>query len=149
MRSLHLIDIENLLGDPWLTGPVVGETYEAALAAGGYRNGDLVYVAANRWMLGELGFVAHTPCQLLVAHGEDGADLALLAQAPPEWVVKRFDRLVIASGDHIFAARANTVRAKGVLVDVVRGVGGVSKDLLAIDPSPKRMNIDARELANV
>lgn len=73
MRSLHLIDLENLLGDPWAKGPVVGETYEAALAAGGYRSGDLVFVAANRWMLGELGFVAHTPCQLLVAHGEDGA----------------------------------------------------------------------------
>lgn len=63
--------------------------------------------------------------------------------------MKRFDRLVIASGDHIFATRANTVRAKGVLVDVVRGVGGVSKDLLAIDPAPKRMNIGARQLANV
>lgn len=139
MRSLHLIDIENLLGDPWITGPAVGDTYEAALAAGEHRPGDLVYVAANRWMLAELGFVAHTPCHLFVAHGEDGADIALLAHAPPEWVAKRFDRLVIASGDHIFATRANAVREMGVLVDVVRGIGGVSRDLLAINPRPARV----------
>src|SRR5262245_24660548 len=49
---------------------------------------------------------AHTPCRTLVAHGADGADLALVAQAAPEWVAKRFDRMVIASGDGIFAARA-------------------------------------------
>jgi hypothetical protein len=132
-RTLHLIDIENLLGDPWVTGARVAEAYEAALRAGGYRTGDLVFVAANRWMLAELGFAAQTPCRMLVASGADGADLALLAQAPPDWVAKRFDRLVIASGDGIFAARAAAAHALGVYVDVVGGIGGVSKKLRPFD----------------
>src|SRR4051794_12488298 len=132
-RTLHLIDIENLLGDPWVTGPRVADVYEAALVEAAYRPGDLVFVAANRWMLGELGFAPHTPCRLMVACGEDGADFALLAQAAPEWVVRRFDRLVIASGDGIFAARAHACAELGVQVEIICGVGKVSKKLCRFD----------------
>jgi hypothetical protein len=132
-RTLHLIDIENLIGDPWATGPRVADAYEAALVEADYRPGDLVFVAANRWMLGELGFAPHTPCTLLVAHGEDGADLALLAHAAPEWVAKRFDRMVVASGDGIFAARARACADLGVQVEIVCGVGKVSKQLRPFD----------------
>jgi hypothetical protein len=134
-RTLHLVDIENLLGDPWATGPRVATAYEDALAAGGYREGDLVFVACNRWMVRELAFVPHTQCRLLVAHGADGADLALLAQAAPEWVAKRFDRMVVASGDGIFAARARACAELGVQVEVVRGASSVSKQLRRFDSS--------------
>jgi hypothetical protein len=134
-RTLHLIDIENLLGSPRVTGPQVAAAYERALAAGAYREGDLVYVAANPWMWRELAFAPHTPCRMLIAHGEDGADLALLAQAAPEWVVKRFDRLVIGSGDGIFAARAEAIADLGVEVEVVCGVGHMSKKLRRFDAS--------------
>jgi hypothetical protein len=44
--------------------------------------------------------------------GPDGADKVLLAEADPTDVARRFDRLVIASGDHIFGALANEVRAR-------------------------------------
>jgi hypothetical protein len=134
-RTLHLIDIENLIGDPWITGPRVAEVYEAALVEAGYRPGDLVFVAANRWLLGELGFVPHTPCRLMTACGADGADLALLAQAPPEWVAKRFDRMVVASGDGIFAARARACAELGVEVEIIYGAGKVSKKLRRFDSS--------------
>jgi hypothetical protein len=134
-RTLHLVDIENLIGDPFATGPRVAVAYETALTAGGYRDGDLVYVASNPWMWRELAFAPHTPCRMLIAHGEDGADLALLAQAAPEWVAKRFDRMVIGSGDGIFAARAEAVADLGVEVEVVCGVGHMSKKLRRFDAS--------------
>ena len=41
-------------------------------------------------------------------HGRDGADTMLLAQMPPELVAKRFARLVVGSGDGIFAVSPST-----------------------------------------
>jgi hypothetical protein len=140
-RALHLVDLENLLGNPWATGARVAEAYEAALVAGRHRPGDLVYVAANRWLLAELGFVAHTPCRLLVASGPDGADLVLLEQAQPTWVAERFDRLVIVSGDGIFASVAHAARASGLQVDVVRGASKVSRRLQGLCPKIERVAV--------
>jgi len=38
-RSLHLVDLENLLGDPWVTGPRVGWALEQYFAVAGWRVG--------------------------------------------------------------------------------------------------------------
>jgi hypothetical protein len=143
-RALHLIDLENLIGDPWATGPGVAETYERALAAAGHAPGDLVVVAANRWLLAELGFVAHTSCQMLVAHGRDGADLALLGWGNPEWIAGRFARLVVASGDGIFGDAVARAHALGVRVDVVHGGGALSKRLRRPDTGVVRIVVPAK-----
>ena len=132
-RALHLVDLENVIGDPWATGPGVAEVYETVLTTGGHRAGDIVVVAANRWLLAELGFVAHTSCQKLVAHGPDGADLALLDWADASWIVQRFERLVVASGDGIFADVVRAARDAGLEVDVVFGGGAVSNRIRALD----------------
>ena len=132
-RALHLVDLENVIGDPWATGPGVAEVYETVLTTGGHRAGDIVVVAANRWLLAELGFVAHTSCQKLVAHGPDGADLALLDWADASWIVQRFERLVVASGDGIFADVVRTARGSGLEVDVVFGGGAVSNRIRALE----------------
>jgi hypothetical protein len=126
-RALHLVDLENVVGDPFVKGRAVADVYETVLTAGGHRTGDLVVVAANPWMLTELGFVAHTPCQLIAARGRDGADRALLGWARADWIVTRFDRLVVASGDGIFGSMVRAVRDAGVRVDVVHGGGRLSK----------------------
>ena len=65
-------------------------------------------------------------CTVHTAVGEDGADLALLAHAAPEFVERRAGRLVIGSGDHIFIARALAVRDRGVGVLVVARSGSAS-----------------------
>ena len=49
----------------------------------------------------------------------DGADLALLAHAAPEFVGRRAGRLVIGSGDHALIPRALAARALGVGVLVI------------------------------
>jgi hypothetical protein len=53
----------------------------------------------------------------------------LLSLAPPELVARCYDRLVIGSGDHIFAARAHTARDLGVEILVVARAGGCSSRL--------------------
>jgi hypothetical protein len=143
-RALHLVDLENVIGDPWATGPGVAEVYETVLTTGRHLLGDLVVVAANRWLLAELGFVAHTSCQKVVAHGPDGADLALLAWADAPWIVRRFDRLVVASGDGIFAAVVRGARDGGLEVDVVFGGGAVSNRIRALDAALLPVTVPAK-----
>lgn len=117
-RTLHLVDLENLAG-----GPFAGVAAMVA-TAGGYRRaahprkGDHVVVAVNPHIAYEAGSL-WPGARLLAAHGPDGADRALLAEADPDWVSRHYDRVVIGSGDHIFAALAWQLRAAGLAVVVV------------------------------
>ncbi len=118
-RTLHLVDLENLLGDPWATGPRVGWALEQYFEVAGWRTGDLVYVAANPHLVKEFCFDPPVGWSLHAARGPDGADIALLAHAAPEFVARRAGRMVVGSGDHIFAERAQRVADSGVAVLVV------------------------------
>jgi hypothetical protein len=128
-RTLHLVDIENLVGDPFATKAEALGAFERYLELAGYRDGDQVIVAANPGLIREIGFDLPVPCNLHAACGEDGADLILLAQAEPGWVANRFDRLVIGSGDAEFSATALAVRDLGTPVVVVSRPSSLSKRL--------------------
>lgn len=128
-RALHLVDLENVIGDPRAHGPGVARAYEAVLRTGNHRCGDLVVVAANARMLAQLAFTPHTACQLMVGSGPDGADLRLMAWGSPAWIAQRFDRLVVASGDGIFADVVHATCERGMSVEVLHGRGGVSARL--------------------
>jgi hypothetical protein len=77
-----------------------------------------VIVASNPWLGYEVALDLPVPANVHWAHGHDGADIMLLSLAPPELTV-RFGRLVIGSGDGIFATRAGIARDLGVEVEVV------------------------------
>jgi len=141
-RALHLIDLENVLGDPWLCGPGVAAVYEEVLVSGGYRPTDLVVVAVNPGLVPQLGFGPHTPCQLLAARGRDGADRALLGWATPEWIATRFDRLVVASGDGIFTEIVCAARDLGLAVEVLYGRGQASARLRRADVPLVRVPVE-------
>jgi uncharacterized LabA/DUF88 family protein len=64
-----------------------------------------------------------------VRSGENGADLELLAILAQESVETRFDRVVIGSGDGIFALAAARLQAAGVNVTVVVRRGALSRSL--------------------
>lgn len=128
-RSLHLVDLENLLGDPWATGPRVGWALEQYFEVAGWQHGDLVYVAANPHLVKEFCFQPTVDWNVHAARGRDGADLALLAHAAPEFVARRAGRMVVGSGDHIFADRARQVAAAGVEVLVVARSESRSREL--------------------
>jgi hypothetical protein len=125
-RSLHLVDIENLAGGARAYRCSVADALEHYRALAGFQEGDHVVIAA----CGGLAF--RTGClwsgaRLLVAHGKDGADLALLNEIiSPESIAARYDRVVVGSGDGIFAEPISTLRRLGISVGVVAPIGGLS-----------------------
>lgn len=134
-RSLHLVDLENLIGDPHTATTTALATFDTYLEVARWRTGDHVIVATNPWLMARIAFDLPESASRHAAHGPDGADLMLLALAPPELVAKRYGRLVIGSGDGIFAARAQAASDVGVAVEVVARAGSCSTRLRRFDHS--------------
>jgi hypothetical protein len=117
-RRLHLVDIENLAGDPRPSLRQVRQAfglYTDCLAFGAM---DQVEVASSHLTLlnAALGWPhAH----YRVRSGPDGADLALLDVLRHENVAGRFTQVAIGSGDHLFAEAAAHLAAQGLWVTVV------------------------------
>jgi hypothetical protein len=145
-RAVHLVDIENLVGGPRASAADVEHVLVRYLEVAGWRWGDIVSIAANPGLALEFAWNLPVEASVHTASGPDGADLALLAHAAPEFVARRAGRLVIGSGDHAFIPRAIAARDRGVGVLVVARAGGVSSGwrahgfpVVAIDTEPHRL----------
>lgn len=127
-RRLHLVDIENLTGNPRPSLSQVRQAlglYTACLAFGAM---DQAEVASSHLTLlnAALGWPhAH----YRIRSGPNGADLALLDVLQHENVAKRFTHVAIGSGDHLFAEEAARLAALGVWVTVVCRPGSLSPRL--------------------
>lgn len=117
-RTLHVIDVENLVG-----GSAVDlDAVAPALAA--YRR-SVAVAEIDHVVLGtgpRLAFaakVAWPGAQLRVGRGVDGADRALLTALESRFVAARYGRVVVASGDHAFCGLVSSLRALGTAVVVV------------------------------
>lgn len=130
-RTLHLIDIENLLGRPRAHAGTVAAILDCYLSLAGWQPGDIVNIAANPWLALRFAWNLPVECSIHTASGPDGADLALLAHAAPEFVERRAGRLVIGSGDHAFIPRALAARDRGVDVLVVARPASIARDWFA------------------
>ena len=128
-RTLHLVDLENLVGDPRAEAEPALHTFGTYLELAHWEQGDHVILATNPWLMARIAFDLPVECSRHAVHGRDGADTMLLSLAPPEHVVKRYGRLVVGSGDGIFAARATTAHDGGVDVEVVARPDGCSSRL--------------------
>jgi hypothetical protein len=67
--------------------------------------------------------------QVLVGRGPDGADLAILAFIDVPHAVTTYGRVVIASGDHIFAPLVRALEEAGAVVEIVAPTRGISTAL--------------------
>ncbi|MGZ6977069.1 MAG: hypothetical protein ACXVJW_03090 [Acidimicrobiia bacterium] len=110
-RTLHLVDIENLVGDPHATKAAALDALTRYVDLAGYVDGDHVVVAANPGLVAQIAFDLPVPCSPHAARGENGADLILLAQAEPGFVADRYDTA--------FTDAALAVRDRGIPVVVV------------------------------
>jgi len=132
-RALHLIDLENLLhGSHEQAGVEDAQWAVSSFCRGAdWHRDDLVVVAANPGLLGRVAYGLPGGWQKVAACGTDGADRALLARANPDLVGHRFYRLVVGSGDGIFADLAAAIRRQGGEVWVVAVDGHVSRRLVS------------------
>jgi hypothetical protein len=122
-RTLHVIDAENLAGGTGEYG-FARVAYDAVTPIS---DRDQVVVGCDA---SQAFAVAGTfPGRLTVGTGPDGADLALLGVLDRRWLEERFTRLVIGSGDHIFAPVARLARLVGLRVEAVSRPGSISSEL--------------------
>ena len=120
-RALHLVDIDNLLGDPATDDEVeIGWTVHTYKGVASFEEGDHVVVATSPF--GRHAFAIGTAwpgAQHLWRKGRDGADLALLEHAAWAMEAGNFDRVVIGSGDRIFLVALEWFEGAGIPVEVV------------------------------
>jgi hypothetical protein len=132
-RTLHLIDVDNLLGDPRTTDQArVSLLFTHYRQVADYREGDLAVVAtgcnADHVLAVELAWPEARHAR---RRGPDGADLALLEEA--DWAAKtrRFERVVLGSGDLIFVQAAERLLAANLTVEVVSRARSLARGLAA------------------
>lgn len=117
-RRLHLVDIENLVGDPV---PSLGQVrdvrcrYARGLSIGAADQ----FVVASSHLAFVNAAVGWPHARYRVRSGPDGADRELLDVVAYEDIAARFTHIAIGSGDGAFAAAAASLAALGVRVTVV------------------------------
>jgi hypothetical protein len=126
-RTLHLIDIENLAGaDRELADLLAaGRAYFQAVQR---RPGDHVVVGCDRTLM-LAARIAFPGARIVAGHGPDGADRALIGCERRDDIARRYDRVVIGSGDHVFCELAADLRRRGLAVCVVARHESLSRDL--------------------
>lgn len=141
-RAVHLIDAENLLGGPNAPGTSVRRLWEV------YRygvpttpNDQYFWASSQRLARNAVGMLPAQGLRVLVRDGKDGADNALLDMVDLEHLVRRFRRLVIASGDGKFADVAIAARAAGLHVHLVTGVSDCSRRLNRMASTRARLRL--------
>lgn len=118
-RALHLVDLENLARGPGQEGAVYRDVWDAYAFSSGLNEQDHVEIATCGLVMAEAAFSLPTRYPKHCANGADGAENLLLAIVDPEFVARRYERLVIGSGDHAFVPYALAVQRLGGKVRVV------------------------------
>ncbi len=128
-RTLHLVDIENLVGEPvaWTDKNVEAVFFEY-LQEANWQPGDSLVVASNPGLMGRLAFkLSAIPHRSLCATGPDAADNLLINAVPTE-IADRYGRIVVGSGDHAFTQLLTGLQGHTSTL-VVYGVGHISWEL--------------------
>lgn len=128
-RELHLIDIENALGDPRFTAEDVAafrDSYISQMRPA--RDAQVVIATSSRE--GQFEVAAGWPgARTVFRLGRDGADRALISVALEEDVTARYGNVVFTTSDKIFTPTVTALREAGVSVAVVAGRGSVGRAL--------------------
>lgn len=121
-RTLHLIDLENLLCGRVDPRSVV-QVWDEYRRVTGLRWDDHVVVSVAKRHAPATFFALPASVQRVIGADEaDGADTALLDAVQIDWAATRFRQVMLASGDHIFGDVARTLRGEGLhLVQVIGG----------------------------
>lgn len=128
-RELHLIDIENEIGKPNPTAAEISQFRVFYCDRNNVARDAHIVVAASSGPTLLEASVGWPGARTTFLPGRDGADLALIDVALGENVDKRYSKVLIASGDHIFAEAASTLIRLGVHVTVFARAVSLSRFL--------------------
>ncbi|MGY1681260.1 hypothetical protein [Geodermatophilus sp. SYSU D01176] len=125
IRTLHLVDLENLLGPVRLASDVAA-AWAAYAATLRLDRDDHVVVGTGPLLAAVAWFeLPQRGLRRVVGRGINGADLVLMQEVQDlDAVARAYQRLVIASGDGLFTDTARRCRAAGLQVVQVLGRGG-------------------------
>jgi hypothetical protein len=115
-RRLHIVDADNLTGGPTQSQCAADLARSRYGKAAGISECDLVVVGSDYRSAAATAF-AWPGARLVWGTGPDVVDELLLAEL--DGLAGRFDRLVIGSGDHVFADVVSRLGNVGVAVSVV------------------------------
>lgn len=118
VRTLVLVDIENVIGHGGLTATEAAEAWHLVDQICNTAERDHLVVATGASSAPEVAF-SRPRCRCLIGHGLDGADLELLAVLQHERVAARYEQVVLFSGDGIFTDAVASLGTHGVHVTVV------------------------------
>lgn len=132
MQALHLVDIENLASG-WCHSQMGLAALDSYFRVAGWVEGDLVVVAANHRLAVAIGFDIDIAHRLIVNGLEaDAADRELLDHAAGDWVQRAVDRVVVGSGDAIFAPMIERFGRLGLATMVVASKGSMARRLCEV-----------------
>jgi hypothetical protein len=148
-RTLFLIDLENAARSCDLSLADVARTQARIMAAVPRGEYDHTVVAVSHHNALAAYFGWSGPTQRLARSGQDGADTALLeVVADHSWVASRYDRVVVASGDHAFAEAVAALKATRLHVIVIAPDTGLSARM-KLAAGPDRVPLGSPIPANV
>jgi hypothetical protein len=127
-RTLHIVDVENLAGHSRPTARELRDLRESYFGTITFSGNDLLIVGCDVGLVLDV-YATWPGARIASGTGHDGADSALLACSNPDDVARRFDRVIIGSGDHIFASLATALIAFGVVVGVVSRTDALAASL--------------------
>jgi hypothetical protein len=128
VRSLHLVDIENLAACAAPSLALIRAVHDCYIERMALRTFDQVVVASSHLTLLNAA-LAWPHAQYRVRSGRDGADLELLDVLRHENVAARFAHVVIGSGDGIFTSAVAQLASAGAWVTVVSRQSSLSAGL--------------------
>jgi hypothetical protein len=128
-RAVHLIDAENLVGSPCFTCADAARIADAYAEVATISVGDHLIIATSHYAAASTWFGWPAAARRLLRSGPHAADHALIDVLATEGVEGRYRRVVIGSGDGIFALEAARLQADGCAVTVVSRRAGLSRHL--------------------
>ena len=131
-RSIHLIDIENLLGGCAASPSVIAKVWHQYRRVACVTLHDQVFVGCSHFFARQAIFSIDSLARFYIRSGRNGAETALIDAIDPLWAARRFDRIVVASGDRAFLPWVTQVKQAGRSVELVTGAGTACRSLTAL-----------------
>lgn len=141
-RTVFVLDLENLSGGGTTTPQDLARTLNILLDVMPIGAMDVVYSGMSHHFAAQnLPVLAAVSLHPALRSGPDGGENAVLDQIDVNRLARRFDNLVIGSGDHAFVPLARQAARLGMTVWQVTGRGGVSRDLWRACSLHTRLNL--------